>query len=204
MMFWWSTNSSRYRGSTKLDSTKFGNTYVHLKSRLVLLAAVLPHVSQLARKECSSFKHLSILIIQGLPIAWKRIEELTWKVQTFCRDFPLKLWFAKTKRENEEGSVNPIISLKTFLQRVIDVDRLSDLCWNSEIRAVEFEGRFLFLVHKFPFNQFSQAQILLLILHPRPVKAPLSQLPPLLLLFHSTSRLDFLFFTASCSSKRLE
>ena len=82
---------------------------------------------------------------------------------------------------------------------VIDDNRLSDSCWNSEMREVElwenerFGGRFFFFVHRFPFfYEFSQAQILLLILHPRLVRAPLSQPPPLLPLFHSLSRLPLL------------
>jgi hypothetical protein len=124
----------------------------------------------------------------------------------------LKLWFANTReeKESEEGysssigenipDVHPVISFKTFLQRLIDDDRLTDSCWNSEMREVElwenerFGGRFLvfFFRHQFPFNQFSQAQILLLIPYPRPVRAPPSQLPPLLLLFQSLSRLRLL------------
>ena len=105
---------------------------------------------------------LQALVIQGLPIAWKRIEELIWKVQSFHRDLPLKLWFAKTRREEKESKegyssigeglsdVNPIIWFKIFLQRVIDNDRLSDSCWNSEMREVElwenerFGGRFIY------------------------------------------------------------
>ena len=99
-------------------------------------------------------------------MAWKRIEELTWKVQSYYRDFPLELWFAKTRREEKENGegyssigeslsdVSPIISFKTFLQRVLDDDHLSDSCWNSEKREVElwenerFGGRFLFSVHQ--------------------------------------------------------
>jgi hypothetical protein len=53
-------------------------------------------------------------------MAWKRIEELSWKVQSYYRDLPLRLWFAKTRREgmSEEGhsivgeklsEINPII-----------------------------------------------------------------------------------------------
>ena len=92
---------------------------------------------------------LKVLIIHGLPIAWKRIEELTWRAQSYCRDSPLKFWFAKTRgeeKESEEGhssigeslsDVNPITSFKIFLQRVLDDDRLSDSCWNSEKREVE-------------------------------------------------------------------
>ena len=105
---------------------------------------------------------LQALVIQGLPIAWKRIEELIWKVQSFYQDLPLKLWFAKTRREEKESKegyssigeglsdVNPIIWFKIFLQRVIDNDRLSDSCWNSEMREVElwenerFGGRFIY------------------------------------------------------------
>jgi hypothetical protein len=151
---------------------------------------------------------LQALIIQGLPVAWKRIEELTWKAQSFYRDFTLKLWLMKTRREEEENGegysssigenisgVNPIISFKTFLQQLIDDDRLSDSCWNSEMREVElwenerFGGRFFFPVHQIPFNQFSQAQIPLLILHFRPFRAPPSQLPPPFLRFQSLSRL---------------
>ena len=53
----------------------------------------------------------------------------------------------------EEGvsEVDSITSIKTFLQRVMDDDRLSDSCWNSEMREVElwenerFGGRFCFL-----------------------------------------------------------
>ena len=75
----------------------------------------------------------------------------------------MKLWFATRKtrqeeKENEEeysrmgetlSDVNPTISFKTFLQRVMDDDRLSDSCWISEMREVElwenerFGGRFL-------------------------------------------------------------
>ena len=72
----------------------------------------------------------------------------------------MKLWFAKTRREEKESEggdssigeslsdVNPLILFKTFLQRVMDDDRLSDSCWNSEKREVElwenerFGGRF--------------------------------------------------------------
>ena len=148
---------------------------------------------------------LQSLIIHGLPIAWKRIEELRRKVQSFHR----ALWFSKTKREekgSEEGyssigeeslfDVNPIMSFKTFLQRVMDDDRLSDSCWNSEMREVElwenerFGGKFLFffLCICFHFlNQVSQARILHLILH-RPVRTPPSQPPLPLLLFHFLSR----------------
>ena len=122
----------------------------------------------------------------------------------------MKLWFAKTRREekeSEEGDssigeslsdVNPLISFKTFLQRVMDDDRLSDSCWNSEMREVElwenerFGGRFLVFVHQFLFNCVSQVQILLLILHPRPVRAPPSLLPLLLPLFHFLSQLPHL------------
>lgn len=53
------------------------------------------------------------------------------------------------------SNVDPILSIKIFLQRVMDDDQLSDSCWNSEMREVElwenerFGGRILFLVHKF-------------------------------------------------------
>lgn len=30
--------------------------------------------------------------------------------------------------------LNPIISIKTFVQRVMDDDRLSDSCWNLETK----------------------------------------------------------------------
>ena len=97
------------------------------------------------------------LIIHGLPIARKRIEELTWKVQSLQPVFMLKS--SKPKENKSEDSscigrgvsdVNPVIWIKTFLQRVIDDDRLSDSCWNSEMREVElwenerFEGVFFF------------------------------------------------------------
>ena len=111
-------------------------------------------------------------------------------------------------KESEEGlhssigetlfDVNPMISFKTFLQRVMDDDRLSDSCRNSVMSEVEiwenerFGGRFLFFVYQFLFNQFSQAPILLLILLCRPVRAPPSQLPPPFLPFHSLSRLPLL------------
>ena len=153
---------------------------------------------------------LQTLIIHGLPIAWKRIEELSWKAQSHYRDLCTKLWFAKTRHEEKENAeghssvgesisdINPIISFKTFLQRVMDDDRLTDSCWNSEKREVElwenerFGGRFFFLVHQPLLNRVSQAQILLLILHPQPVRAPPSRLPPLLRLFHSLPRLPLL------------
>ena len=107
---------------------------------------------------------LQALIIHGLPMAWRWTEELTWKVRSYYRDFGLKLWFAKTRREEKESEegyssigeslsdLNPVISFKTFLQRFMDDDRLSDSCWNSEKREVElwenerFGGRFLLLL----------------------------------------------------------
>ena len=61
----------------------------------------------------------------------------------------MKLWFAKTRGEEKKSGegcsgigeclsdVNPIMSFKTFLQRVIDNNRLSDSCWNSEMEEVE-------------------------------------------------------------------
>ena len=70
----------------------------------------------------------------------------------------------KTRREEKENGegyssigeslsdLNPVISFKTFLQRFMDDDRLSDSCWNSEKREVElwenerFGGRFLLLL----------------------------------------------------------
>jgi hypothetical protein len=76
-----------------------------------------------------------------------RIEELTWKVQSFHRDFTSK--FPTTKQKQQQSKeryssigqgifdVNPVILIKTFLQRVMDDDRLSDSCWNSEMREVE-------------------------------------------------------------------
>ena len=163
---------------------------------------------------------LQALIIQGLPIAWKRIQELTWKVQSYYRDSPLKLWFAKTRQEEkeEEGNssigesfsdINPIISFKTFLQRVIDDDRLSDSCWNSEMREVElwenerFGGRFFFR---------SSISIFLIGFH-RLRSCSLFYIPDrserLRPIFRFCSHffipyLVFLFFTGSCSSKRLE
>jgi hypothetical protein len=141
---------------------------------------------------------------------------LRWKVQSFHRDFSLKLWFANIRREekeNEEGyssigeslfDVNQIMSFKTFLQRVMDDDRLKDSCWNSEKREVElwenerFGGRFLFFVHHLPFNHVSQARILHLILH-RLVRTTPSQPPPPLLLFHSLCRLPLLHSTSLTS-----
>ena len=92
---------------------------------------------------------LQALIIQGLPIAWNRIQRQTWKVQSFYQDFPLKCGLRKTRREEKESEegyssmgeslsdINPIISFKIFLQQVIDDDRLSDSYWNSEMREVE-------------------------------------------------------------------
>ncbi|KAF8805325.1 hypothetical protein BYT27DRAFT_7169455 [Phlegmacium glaucopus] len=89
------------------------------------------------------------LIIRGLPIARKRIEELRWKLQSFHRDFTWKLWFGEAREKEQESEkrsstiregvsdMSPAISIKTFLQRVIDDDRLSDSCWNSEMREVE-------------------------------------------------------------------
>jgi hypothetical protein len=122
--------------------------------------------------------------------------------------FPLEIVVCENKEKgSEEGyssigeslsDVNLIISFKTSLQRVMDDDRLSNSCWNSE-REVElwenerFGGEFLFFsVYQFPYNQSSQAQILLLILHPRLVKTLPSQLQPPRLLFHSLSRFPLL------------
>ena len=154
---------------------------------------------------------LQALIIRGLPMAWKRIEKLTCIAQSYYRDFPLKFWFAKSMQEEKDSGegyssvgeslsdVNPIILFKTFLQRFIDDDRLSDSCWNSEKREVElwenerFGGKNLvFLVvdvHQLLSNRGLQAQILPLIPHLQPVRAPPSRLPPLHPLFHSLSLL---------------
>ena len=102
------------------------------------------------------------------------------------------------EKKSEEGyssstgenisDANPIILYKIFLKRFMDDDRLSDSCWNLEMREVEGKREIwrqvFFFVH-----QFSQAQILLHILHPRPVRASQSQLPLPLLPFHSQSRL---------------
>ena len=73
-----------------------------------------------------------------------------------------KLWFEeaglKEKGREERSSgvgegvseVDSVTSIKTFLQRVMDDDRLSDSCWNSEMREVELwenervGGRFCF------------------------------------------------------------
>ena len=58
-----------------------------------------------------------------------------------------KLWAKQKEKEISEETFSsaeqdlfdrtPIISIKTFLQRVMDNDRLSDSCWNSEMREVE-------------------------------------------------------------------
>ena len=165
---------------------------------------------------------LQALIVQGLPMAWKRIEALTWNVKSFYRDFPLRLWFAKTRpeeKENEEGyssieeslsDVNPIISFKTFLQRVIDDDRLSDSCWNSEMREVElwenerFGGRFFcfsFINFHYLFNFRRLRSCSSFYIPDRS-----EHLYPSFRLrsYFSIPYLVFLFFTACRPSKRLE
>ena len=93
---------------------------------------------------------LQTLITQGIPIVRRRIE-VAWKVRSFW-----KLWFEGARQTDKESigeglpDVNPIMTMKTFLQRVMDDDRLSDSCWNSEMREVElwenerFGGRFYF------------------------------------------------------------
>ena len=60
---------------------------------------------------------LQVLIIQGLPIAWKRMQELKWKVQSFYRDFPLKLWFAKTRRGERKKRYTQVFE-KAFLTSI--------------------------------------------------------------------------------------
>ena len=162
------------------------------------------------------------LIIQGLPIARKQMEELTIKVRIFYRDFPMKLWHAKTWREeNESGEgypssigenipdVHPILSFKTFLQRLIDDDRLTDSCWNSEIREVElwenerFGGRFFsFFRHQFRLIRFYRLRSCSSFYIPDQSE----RLDPSLHFrsYFFIPYLVILFFTARCSSKRLE
>ena len=84
---------------------------------------------------------------------------MAWKVRSFW-----KLWFEGARQTDKESigeglpDVNPIMTMKTFLQRVMDDDRLSDSCWNSEMREVElwenerFGGGFLFLSPVASFN----------------------------------------------------
>ena len=104
---------------------------------------------------------LQTLIIQGLPVARKRIEELGYKVH---RDLTWKVWFERVARQKEKESeeersssigegasdVNSVTPMGAFLQRVMDDDRLSDSCWNSEMREVDlwenerFGGRFFY------------------------------------------------------------
>jgi len=79
----------------------------------------------------------------------KWIEELRWKVGSFYRDFTWNMSFESTgvkKKETREVSstigeaisnLDTVTSMKTFLQRVMDDDRLNDSCWNSEMREVE-------------------------------------------------------------------
>jgi hypothetical protein len=162
---------------------------------------------------------IQALIVHGLPMAWKRIEELSWKLQSYYRDLPLRLWFAKTRREgmSEEGhsivgeklsEINPIISFKTFLQRVMDDDRLSDSCWNSEKREVElwenerFGGSFLLLFINCYLIEFHRHR-----------SCSSFYIPNRSERLHPGFRLCFhlfipyfivLVFNASCSSKRLE
>ena len=163
------------------------------------------------------------LIIQGLPVAWKRIEELTWKARSFYRDFPSKLWLASTRREEKESEegysssigenisdVNPIILFKTFLKRLMDDDRLSDSCWNSEMREVElwenerFGGKCFFFLSFFNFRLISFHRFRSCSSFYIPDRServyPGFRLRSCLF----NPYLVFLFFTASCSSKRLE
>ena len=53
------------------------------------------------------------LIIQGLPMAWKRIKELTWKVRSFYQDFPWFEYKAGGKGESEEVYSSKVLE-KTF------------------------------------------------------------------------------------------
>ena len=139
---------------------------------------------------------------------------LTWKIDLFYRDFALKLWFANTRRE-EKGSEEGYSSIEESLsdanpsilfQSSFDGHRRqpTERCvleFRDERNRAVGNGKsggsflffcFLFFVYQFPFNQFSQARILLLILHLQPVSVPPSLLLSLLLPFHSLSRLPLL------------
>ena len=153
------------------------------------------------------------LIIQGLPMAWKRIKELTWKVRSFYRDFP---WFEykaggkggiliKSTGENISDA-NPIILYKTFLKRFMDDDRLSDSCWNLEMREVDgkreiwtlFWRQFFFFVHQFDSFSFHRLRFCSSVYIPDRSERVYPSFRFRSCLF--TPNLVF-FFTASCSSK---
>jgi hypothetical protein len=114
-----------------------------------LIGGLLPfYVTHPWRRTVGVFV-VQTLVIQGLPIAQKWIEELIW---SFHQDFARKEKERYSSIGQGFSDVNPLILANTFLQRVMDDDRLSDSCWNAEMsyggmRDLEVD----FLVSRFRF-----------------------------------------------------
>lgn len=86
-------------------------------------------------------------------------ESVVTRVNAYKRWLELRFnqrWSAKIQSEGEERDEESWVrkwryaALKTIVQRVVDDDRLTDVCWRSEMREVElwenerYVGEFLF------------------------------------------------------------
>jgi hypothetical protein len=128
------------------------------------------------------------------------------EITVILSSFPLEIVVCKNKeKENEEGysssDVNPIISFKTSLQRVMDDDRLIRVGIQREKwscgKTRDLEASFVFSFINFRLISLHRLRSCSSFYITRPVKTPPSQLQPPRLLLHSLSRFPFLHCPAA-------